>query len=519
MTSKEGLRLGLDFGTSNCSAAIWTPRGVTPIPIDGNKLVMPSALFVPVASATPFQPEEASIDRESRSARVELASINRIAERHNEQEREKERRAKSRGERYQPQLRGTVALNDASLRTEAIARLRRAHADIESSRLKGLDIGTRLASANDILIGEAAVLAYLEDPAHGDYFPSPKTFLAADIKAEQRNNFVQIVTRMLRAIHDSVTSSQNRQVERVVIGRPVEFHGGRGASGETDALESIRTAAGQAGFAAVDFEFEPIAAAMDYELRCERDEVLLVLDCGGGTTDCSIVRVGPSQRTLADRSNSVLANRGIPEGGLLLDVTLSKKLFAPIFGQNTLLRSGQPVPSAPFFDALDVHSLPAQRKFLADAYQMPLSQIVEEARDPTPIGRLQIVRERNLSQQLRHGAEKIRRHLSDQETSRLELHAIENGLSVTCSREQLRSAVENRLERMLTLVEDALADAGFQGERVPDAVYLTGGVAQSPLLRLMLAERFPALPLPQTQDFFGSVASGLARVAGRGALN
>ena len=47
------------------------------------------------------------------------------------------------------------------------------------------------------------------------------------------------------------------------------------------------------GFRHIAFQFEPIAAALDYEQSVTREELALIVDMGGGTSDFSIVRVSP----------------------------------------------------------------------------------------------------------------------------------------------------------------------------------------------------------------------------------
>jgi len=48
------------------------------------------------------------------------------------------------------------------------------------------------------------------------------------------------------------------------------------------------------GFKDVSFQYEPIAAAFDYESTIEKEELVLIVDIGGGTSDFSLVRLVPS---------------------------------------------------------------------------------------------------------------------------------------------------------------------------------------------------------------------------------
>ena len=51
-----------------------------------------------------------------------------------------------------------------------------------------------------------------------------------------------------------------------------------------------------AGFEEVEFELEPVGAAFAYEATWDCDELILIGDFGGGTSDFSLLRVGPGVR-------------------------------------------------------------------------------------------------------------------------------------------------------------------------------------------------------------------------------
>src|SRR5690606_38346338 len=97
---------------------------------------------------------------------------------------------------------------------------------------------------------------------------------------------------------------------QVVLGRPVTYSPTADASGDNLAISTMRAAAGQAGFSDVEFMIEPIAAAMEYERTLTDECVVLVVDAGGGTTDCTVVRLGPEQAKAMDRDSDVLSTHG-----------------------------------------------------------------------------------------------------------------------------------------------------------------------------------------------------------------
>ena len=81
-----------------------------------------------------------------------------------------------------------------------------------------------------------------------------------------------------------------------MVGRPVRFVGAETEEDDTFALSRLRQAFAEAGFDRVDFELEPIAAAYAYESTLDHDELILIGDFGGGTSDFPCFMVGPSVR-------------------------------------------------------------------------------------------------------------------------------------------------------------------------------------------------------------------------------
>lgn len=82
-------------------------------------------------------------------------------------------------------------------------------------------------------------------------------------------------------------------ITHAIIGRPVNFQGIGGEESNRQAESILTLAAKRAGFVDVDFLFEPLAAGMDYEATLTDNKTVLVVDVGGGTTDCSVVKMGP----------------------------------------------------------------------------------------------------------------------------------------------------------------------------------------------------------------------------------
>ncbi|HEY6598552.1 MAG TPA: Hsp70 family protein, partial [Pseudomonadales bacterium] len=180
--------------------------------------------------------------------------------------------------------------------------------------IRGLDVAAR--SFDELLFGRAALVAYLEAPSAGYFVKSPKSFLGAKgLSEEIKARFIGVVAAMMANVKRHADVAAGASVRQVVIGRPINFQGAGGTEENQSALAMLRSAAHQAGFEEVEFLFEPMAAAMEYEARLDREQCVLVLDIGGGTTDCSFVRVGPKRRARIERDADVLGHAGERIGG------------------------------------------------------------------------------------------------------------------------------------------------------------------------------------------------------------
>src|SRR5262249_60122102 len=98
---------------------------------------------------------------------------------------------------------------------------------------------------------------------------------------------------------------------------------------EARAQGVLETIAKQVGFRNVEFVYEPVAAAYHYEETAMREEIVLIADIGGGTSDFTVLRIGPERRILSDRTSDILANAGVRVGGTDFDTLLSLNAIMP----------------------------------------------------------------------------------------------------------------------------------------------------------------------------------------------
>ncbi|NJN53113.1 MAG: hypothetical protein HC809_16500 [Gammaproteobacteria bacterium] len=249
---------------------------------------------------------------------------------------------------------------------------------------------------------------------------------------------------------------------------------------------------------------------MEFEARLTEETCVLVLDIGGGTTDCSMVRVGPKLRHKRDRQDDVLGHSGERIGGNDYDQLLALKTVMPALGYGDHLASGLPIPNTYFVDAVSTNDVNAQQRFYAKRTMLELERLAREAQFPDGVRRLLELARSRQTYRLVSTAETAKIALSDIEQVTLELEYLEPQLAARASRDDLKASCERLLEHLAGLIDEVVAGAG----QAPDVVYLTGGMSGSIIVREFLERCLPNANFVDS-DHFASVTEGLAIWADR----
>ncbi len=419
-------------------------------------------------------------------------------------------------------LTSTLYALDRELIAEAVYQQMPQHLKADYAKLRGAQLSRAKhvrreldldSDEHAVFVGEQAVKAYLDMPEEGFYVRSPKSFLGASgLRLDQVALFEDIVTMMMlhvKHIAESNTGlNQSAAITHAVIGRPVNFQGVGGEESNIQAESILRLAAKRAGFTDVDFLFEPLAAGMDFEATLTEDKVVLVVDVGGGTTDCSVVKMGPSHINLADRSQDFLGHSGQRVGGNDLDIALAMKAFMSHLGLGCHLINGLPVPSKPFWNAVAVNDISAQRDFVSLSSRKMIEELIKEAEKPELLRRLLKVQHDQLGYRIVRSAEQAKIALSESESVVTKLDYICSSLDAEVTRQLFSDAIELPSTKIEALMVQALSTAGVDA----DIIYVTGGTARSPAIYDKIAGLHPELPIV-VGDHFGSVTAGLTRWA------
>ncbi|NOU52434.1 molecular chaperone [Pseudoalteromonas sp. JBTF-M23] len=391
--------------------------------------------------------------------------------------------------------------------------LAEAYLNARASLLKGvpairrdLDLGS---GETGLQIGTAAIEEYIDFPEEGYFVKSPKSFFGAiGLKPQQIAFFEDIASAMIMQIKQRAEQQLQRTITHTVIGRPVNFQAVGGEQSNQQAINILTTAAKRAGFKEVEFLYEPLAAGIDYESRLHEDQKVLVVDIGGGTSDCSFVQMGPSFRGRSVRDQDFLSHTGKRLGGNDLDIAMAYHNFMPLCGLDSTLKSGLPMPNQLYWQACKINDLHLQSEFYSQANGRNLKAMLRDVSEPNKLARLLKIQQSKLSHQVVRQGELSKISLSSDAEYMAKLDCIEPQLFKDVTHTDLKEAVTDSLKQICELAQDAITSAQTQ----PDVIYLTGGSAQSPLLKAALNQSLGDIPM-LNGDNFGSVTAGLTKWA------
>ena len=363
--------------------------------------------------------------------------------------------------------------------------------------------------------GRAAVAAYV-DGLDGRLMRSMKSILGSslveqttDVGGGRGVRYLDVIAGYLRHLKSLAEVRSGGPIERVVLGRPVYFVDDE-PERDRAAQQALERAAREVGFAEVQFQFEPIAAALDHERGVLAEQLVLVADIGGGTSDFSLVRVGPGRGARLDRHDDILANHGVHLAGTDFDRRIELTAMLPLLGYGALgpARPGEApreVPSRIYFDLATWHLI---NTVYAPARVAEWRGMRGWFADERLHKRLMTVLEERLGHALAAAAEQAKIDVAQHGQARIALEMLETGLSARLDATQAAQAIEADVQRIVAAATETARRAGLSAGQV-DALYFTGGSTGLQSLVDRIAADFPQAEVMRG-DRFASVASGLA---------
>jgi hypothetical chaperone protein len=274
-------------------------------------------------------------------------------------------------------------------------------------------------------------------------------------------------------------------------------------------LQAVRAS----GFEEVRFEYEPVAAAYSYEQTVQRDELILVGDFGGGTSDFSILPVGPGPRANAS-SREILGNDGVAMAGDAFDRQIVRHLVAPALGFGSEYQAAPdkrlPIPNWPYVSLEQWHALSLINR--PKVLQM-LERLQPLSLNPLAVEAFAYFIESDLGLRLHESVRALKIALSHAPSATFTFSCGPVTIERTVSRADFESWIREELAAMGASVDRLIATTGVRTSEI-DRVFLTGGSALVPAVRRLFEERFGAEKIAGGGEFT-SVATGLALRAER----
>ena len=365
-----------------------------------------------------------------------------------------------------------------------------------------------------VLFGSAAIAAYVGQ-TEGRLMRALKTILGSPLIEEttvlggRKVPLKEVVGIFVRHLKRKAEEFAGSEITTVVHGRPVRFVDG---DDEADARAQavLETIAREAGFRDISFVPEPIAAAWHYEQTVQAEELVLIADIGGGTSDFSVIRIGPARHGRLDRRDDILATAGVRIGGTDFDNALSLASVMPLLGLGTrLVEKDLPMPNALYHE---LATWPTINFAYTYRNEREVGELVAEAVEPDRVGRLLDVIRRRLGHRIAFAVEDAKIALSGDGEADVALGFLEPGLAATASRPKFERAIRSRTDRLHETARDCISAAGLGGGAI-DTIFLTGGSSRVPAVRTAVARAAPSARLASGSDLL-SVALGLTHMAG-----
>lgn len=362
-------------------------------------------------------------------------------------------------------------------------------------------------------VGHDAISLYVQNRMRGRFMKSikkvlpNKSFIDTRIgsKSYRAEDLVALILVHLKKIADDFLGEN---ITTAVIGRPVVFD----ENPEKDALaqERLSKAVQIAGFEEFYFQMEPIGAAFTYERQIEKQQLVLVADFGGGTSDFSLMKLNPEAINQADRTADMLAQGGIYIGGDNFDSDIMWYKGTPHFGRGVKeeFTPGKPIdlPLSYFYSICSWEKM----NFL-DSLRMKLSiaKSYQYSGKDYRVKNLQTLIEQNLGYVLFKQIEKVKIDLTKADNSVFEFNESEIAINEPISIQEFsEEIIEKDVEKIEQYLQEFLEKNQIKNEDI-DVVFMTGGTSMVRSLKNMFIERFGDEKI-KSGDNFHSVAMGLA---------
>ena len=368
-------------------------------------------------------------------------------------------------------------------------------------------------SKTDFLFGQTAVDAYMQGE-DGRFMRSMKRILGTDLMNAttlingKQISFDNLIGLFLKEIKNRSENYTQTEITSVVLGRPVHYQD-YDPNADVMAENKMCEIAKSIGFKNVVFQYEPIAAAFSHEQDLTKDRIALIADLGGGTSDFTVIRIGPNCRQKSDRKEDILSTSGVRVGGNDFDRDLSVNSFMPQFGKGTIYSTKKlPVPEF-LFSHLSEWS---QINFMYTPKNIRMvKDILLVSHTPEKVKNLLLLLEMQQAHQLLQVVEQAKIGLTTEIQIKTFFDNLEESLNFDINRNDFEKVVQYESDKIIQSMKECLSMANLKADKI-DMLILTGGTSQIPLVQRSIHRLFPDAYISDKQRM-ESVALGLAYMA------
>lgn len=322
-----------------------------------------------------------------------------------------------------------------------------------------------------------------------------------DLGDDSAIKYTDVITLFLQHLKQKAQSLAAEPLTRAVLGRPV-FFVDDDPRADRMAQKQLEACAHAVGLHEVHFQYEPIAAAFDYEASLTKEGLVLVADIGGGTSDFSLVRVGPERAHRLDRKDDVLAHHGVHVAGTDFDRRVELATVLRELGYQSLDPQGRELPSRVYFDLATWHLINTVYTPKRVSELQLMRHLYTDVRHHD---RLMRVVDRRLGHALTAHAEEAKIDVAAGGATEIDMEEVEEA--------QLIEAGADETRRIVEAARETIKRAGVAQTDV-GAIYFTGGTTRLRFLSEALSTAFPGAK-PVFGDRLASVAKGLGIYAQR----
>lgn len=355
-----------------------------------------------------------------------------------------------------------------------------------------------------------AAMGHFMDGEEGRFMRSLKRILGTSLMGQgtivngRMRKFDDIIADFLLSMKRSVERNLDTEITNVVMGRPVHF-ADHDPAVDSRAQDELGRIAKSIGFKAVEFQYEPIAAAFAHEQKVQGEKLAFVADIGGGTSDFTVIRISRDYAAKIDRKDDILANTGVRIGGNDVDKDLSLSTFMPhlgygsSYGEKNLI-----VPVTPFHEMSEWSKV----NFLyTPKMKAMIRDLLYESHAPDIFGRFEKIIEEETGHRVLSVVEGAKISLTDEAAVSAQMDFVEGGLEINIERPDFDQAIDGRVQTMMKGIDECLSQSGVSADDI-EVIILTGGTTEVPFVKNTICAAFPNATLSD-ENKLSSVGLGL----------